>query len=98
MPGGPSLTPRSCLGAHLLLMNLYRRKTEAQRKGLARGPQRVEGQHQEAGGPRLKQVCPWSYCVPLQPGLSEGPLHTRPGDLVTEQVLRSGAWMVPGTQ
>lgn len=38
VPRNPSLTPRSCLRALILLMNLYRQKTEAWKKSLALGP------------------------------------------------------------
>lgn len=71
------------LGAHLLLMNLCRWQTEARRKGLA-GPTVSGRTASRGGGPRLKQVCHWSYCAPRQPGFSDGPLHTGPGDLVTK--------------
>lgn len=39
VPWNPSLTPRSCPGALMLLKNLYRQKTGACKKSLALGPQ-----------------------------------------------------------
>lgn len=39
VPRNPSLTAKSCHTALILLMNLYRQKTEAWKKGLALGPQ-----------------------------------------------------------
>lgn len=94
VPQNPSLTPRSCLRALILLMNLYRQKTEAWKKSLVLGTQGewkdsvkglgTPGASRCVLGPILQQPGWQALLEELDSWFFEDLLYISPGDLVTK--------------